>query len=85
MTFTGAITGLLVRGLMCVLRYANNSTTIGNGFNGPYITEMNDSGSGYSFKSTYANGKVTLYMISGTARSQFKLDQEYSYQFLKYT
>ena len=83
-TFTGTVSGLIARGLMASNRYRNNSTTNSSNIQTP-ITEMNTGGSSYNFRSTYADGKVTLYCFSSGSRSLFANNQSYSYTFIKYT
>jgi hypothetical protein len=81
---SGVVAAIIARGLMAATRYRNNSTT-----NSHYaaidITNMNTSGSSYSFRATYTNSTVTLYCFSNNARCLFTNNRTYSYTFIKYT
>lgn len=81
---SGTVAAIIVRGMMTATRYRNNSTS-----NSHYvisgITAMNTGGSSYSWRATYANGKVTLYCFSTSARALLTNGRTYSYTFVKYT
>jgi len=81
---SGTVAGIIAREMMSANRYRNNSTT-----NSHYaaidITDMNTGGSSYSFRATYADGKVTLYCFSNNARSLFTSGRTYTYKFVKWT
>ena len=83
-TYTGSIAGLIARGLMASSQYANNSTSKSQNVQTP-ITGMNDNGSSYNYKATYANNTVTLYCFTSNVRTLFKNNQVYSWQCIKYT
>lgn len=81
---SGTVAGIIAREMMSANRYRNNSTS-----NSHYavidITEMNTSGSSYSFRATYSNSTVTLYCFSSNARSLFTNGRTYTYKFVKWT
>lgn len=81
---SGTVALIIVRGMMAATRYRNNSTTNSH-YAIPDITAMNTSGSSYSWRATYANGKVTLYCFSSNARGLLTNGRTYSYTFIKYT
>lgn len=81
---SGTVALIIVRGMMAATRYRNNSTTNSH-YAIPDITNMNTSGSSYSWRATYANGKVTLYCFSSNARGLLTNGRTYSYTFIKYT
>lgn len=81
---SGTVAAIIVRGMMTATRYRNNSTTNSH-YAIPDITGMNTGGSSYSWRATYANGKVTLYCWSSGARSLLTNGRTYSYTFVKYT
>ena len=81
---SGTVALIIVRGMMAATRYRNNSN--GNSHYAiPDITAMNTGGSSYSWRATYANGKVTLYCFSNNARTVLVSGRTYSYTFVKYT
>lgn len=81
---SGTVAAIIVRGMMAATRYRNNSTTNSH-YAIPDITAMNTGGSSYSWRATYANGKVTLYCFSSNARGLLTNGRTYSYTFVKYT
>lgn len=81
---SGTVAAIIVRGMMTATRYRNNSTSNSH-YAIPDITGMNTSGSSYSWRATYASGKVTLYCWSSGARSLLTNGRTYSYTFVKYT
>ena len=81
---SGTVAAIIVRGMMTATRYRNNSTT-NRHYAIPDITAMNTGGSSYSWRATYANGKVTLYCFSSGARALLTNGRTYSYTFIKYT
>lgn len=81
---SGTVAAIIVRGMMTATRYRNNSTTNSH-YAIPGITDMNTGGSSYSWRATYANGKVTLYCFSSNARGLLTNGRTYSYTFVKYT
>lgn len=81
---SGTVAAIIVRGMMTATRYRNASTT-NTHYAIPDITDMNTSGSSYSWRATYANGKVTLYCFSSNARGLLTNGRTYTYTFIKYT
>ena len=81
---SGTVAAIIVRGMMTATRYRNNSTSTSH-YAIPDITDMNTGGSSYSWRATYANGKVTLYCFSSGARALLTNGRTYSYTFIKYT
>lgn len=81
---SGTVAAIIVRGMMAATRYRNNSTTNSH-YAIPDITALNTGGSSYSWRATYANGKVTLYCFSSNARGLLTNGRTYSYTFIKYT
>lgn len=81
---SGTVALIIVRGMMTATRYRNNSTSNSH-YAIPGITDMNTGGSSYSWRATYANGKVTLYCFSNNARALLTNGRTYSYTFVKYT
>lgn len=81
---SGTVAAIIVRGMMTAARYRNNSTTNSH-YAIPDITDMNSSGTSYSWRATYANSKVTLYCWSSNARTLLTNGRTYSYTFMKWT
>ena len=81
---SGTVAFIIVRGMMTATRYRNNSTTNSH-YGIPGITAMNTGGSSYSWRATYASGKVTLYCFSSGARALLTSGRTYTYTFGKYT
>ena len=81
---SGTVSCLIVKDMMAANRYRNNATTNSANIQVP-ITGMNTGGSSYNFKSSYANGKVTLYSFSSNARNLFTSGRTYSYTFMRWS
>ena len=81
---SGTVALIIARGMMAATRYRNNSTSNSH-YAIPDITNLNTSGSSYSWRATYANSTVTLYCFSNSARALLTSGRTYTYTFIKWT
>ena len=83
---SGTVAAIIARDLMTATRYRNNSTTNSH-YAIPDITDLNTSGSSYSWRATYnsTNSKLTLYCFSSNARGLLTNGRTYTYTLVKWT
>lgn len=81
---SGTVAFIIARDMMAASRYRNNSTSNSHYAVTPCVN-LNTSGSSYSWRATYANGKVTLYSYSNNARALLTNGRTYTYKFVKWT
>lgn len=83
---SGTVALIIARGMMAATRYRNNSTSNSH-YAIPGITNLNTSGSSYSWRATYdsTNSKLTLYCYSSNARGLLTSGRTYTYTLIKWT